>query len=75
MFNAFLKYERDFRAWVDADFPGIHPLSWGNGLAPNTAGALPKLQRKPANTHGSFRREKARLFPRWRRLRMVAFHP
>ncbi len=27
MFNAFLKYERDFRAWVDADFPGINPLS------------------------------------------------
>jgi type III restriction enzyme len=27
MFNAFLKYERDFREWVEADFPGINPLS------------------------------------------------
>ena len=27
MFNAFLKYERDFRDWVDADFPDINPLS------------------------------------------------
>jgi type III restriction enzyme len=27
MFNAFLKYERDFRGWVDADFPDINPLS------------------------------------------------
>jgi type III restriction enzyme len=27
MFNAFLKYERDFREWVEADFPDINPLS------------------------------------------------
>ncbi len=27
MFNAFLKYERDFREWVEADFPNINPLS------------------------------------------------
>lgn len=27
MFNAFLKYEQDFSSWVDADFPGIGPLS------------------------------------------------
>jgi type III restriction enzyme len=27
MFNAFVKYETDFRAWVDADFPNIGPLS------------------------------------------------
>src|ERR1039458_351851 len=27
MFNAFLKYEKDFREWVEADFPDINPLS------------------------------------------------
>ena len=27
MFNAFLKYEQDFREWVDAGFPNINPLS------------------------------------------------
>src|ERR1043166_7008961 len=27
MFNAFLKYERDFREWVEAEFPNTNPLS------------------------------------------------
>ncbi len=27
MFNAFARYEQDFRSWVDADFPEINPLS------------------------------------------------
>ena len=27
MFNAFLRYEQDFRAWVDAGFPDVNPLS------------------------------------------------
>lgn len=27
MYNAFLRYEQDFKQWVDADFPEINPLS------------------------------------------------